>query len=234
MAKKKKAQSETATKVYESPEALQDSIGKSQQFFEKNRNILAGLLTVLVLVLGGFFWYQWYNNRQNQVAHEQLFPAEFYFQKDSLEKALYGDGNYTDGFLSISDEYSSTPAGNLATFYAGVSFVKLGDYQKAIEQLEDFSSDDYLIQARAYALVGDSYMELEQYQEAIKYYDYAAGYKPNGQFTPSYLIKLALAHEKAGETEDAANAYQQIVDEYGDSDEVRTAKKYLSRLKAMQ
>jgi len=233
MAKKKKVTTpEEESKIYESPEVLQEQIEKTQEFAEKNRNLIAGVLTVLVLIIGGFFWYRWYNSQQNQKAQAQLFPAEFYFQKDSLNKALYGDGNNTDGLLAIADDYGSTKAGNLAKFYIGTIYLKQGEYQQAIEYLESFSSDDYLIQARAYALIGDAYVELEDFPEAISAFGKAADYRPNEQFTPSYLMKLALAYEANGDKEAAIETYQTIIDEYKNSTEVRNAKKYLSSLKA--
>ena len=69
------------TKLYESPEALQEQLSKTQQFADKNKNLLTGVLTVAVLIIGGIFWYQWYVNKQDVAAQEQLFPAVFILRK---------------------------------------------------------------------------------------------------------------------------------------------------------
>jgi len=218
------------TKLYESPEVLQEQINKTQEFADKNKNLLAGVLTVAVLIIGGIFWYQWYVNKQDVTAQEQLFPAVFYFEKDSLVKALDGDGNYTDGFVAISEDYSMTDAGNLAKFYAGASYLKLGEYDLAVQYLSDFSSDDYLVQARAYCLLGDAYMEKDQVGEAITQYKKATEHYPNKEFTPVYLMKLAVAYEMSGDEASAIMIYEKIIEEYPNAQEINNAKKYLAKL----
>src|SRR5690606_3114897 len=137
--------------------------------------------------------FNYYKNNLNQEAQNQMFQAVFYFEADSLDRALNGDGNNL-GFLDIAAEYGITKAGNLANYYAGVSYLKQGKYELARLYLEDFSSDDLLVQARAYSLIGDAYMEEKNYEEAAKFYHKAAEYKPNKTFTPIYLMKEALAY----------------------------------------
>ena len=205
-------------------------MNRTQQFADKNKNLLTGVLTVAVLIIGGIFWYKWYVNKQDVTAQEQLFPAVFYFEKDSLNKALDGDGNYTDGFVAISDDYGVTEAGNLADFYAGVSFLKEGEYDQAIAHLSDFSSDDYLVQARAYCLLGDAYLQKGQTGDAISNYKKATEYYPNKEFTPMYLLKLATAYEVSNDMNSAAMIYQKIIDDYPAAQEVNTAKKYLANI----
>ncbi len=224
------SQVEGSTEVFESPEALQERLSKSQEFVNKNKNVLTGVFTVVVLVIGGLFFYRWMVDNQNREAQEQLFPAVFYFEKDSLSQAMQGDGNYTDGFVAIAEEYNLTDAGNLANFYAGATALQQGDFEAAIEHLKGFSSSDYLVQARAYCLTGDAYMEKEDYASAVNFYQKASKHYPNPQFTPIYLLKLALAHEQAGNPEKAASVYQQIIDEYKNEAEANDAKKYLAAL----
>ena len=72
-----------------------------------------------------------------------MFQAVYYFEQDSLVKALNGDGN-NYGFLEIIDEYGFSEAANLSHYYAGVSYLKLGNYNNAISYLNSFSSSDLL------------------------------------------------------------------------------------------
>ena len=67
-----------------------------------------------------------------------------YFQKDSFNLALNGDGQYL-GFIDVADEYSWTKTGKLANYYAGLCYLHLDEYVNAIEYLEDFSSDDIIL-----------------------------------------------------------------------------------------
>ena len=118
----------------------------------------------------------------------------------------------------------------MANYYAGVSYLKQGKFELARLYLEDFSADDLLIQARAYSLVGDSYMEEEKYDDAAKYYNKAANYKPNKYFSPTYLMKEALAYEKLNQNDKAREAYDKIISQYWDSSEYQNARKFKARL----
>ena len=88
----------------------------------------------------------------------------------------------------------------------------------------------YLIQARAYALTGDAYSELDDYVAAEAAYKKAADYKPNAEFTPIYLIKLAVNYEAQGKYKPAADAYGKIVSEYKNSSFFQDAQKHKARL----
>jgi len=142
---------------------------------------------------------------------------------------MNGDGNNL-GFKQIIEDYSMTAAGNLANFYAGAICLKQGKFPLAIVYLNDFSANDKLVQARAYSLTGDAYMEQKKYDEAADYYTKAANYEPNKYFSPTYLMKAALAYEKLNQNDKAIKAYQQIIDEYWDSSDYQNARKFKARL----
>ncbi|MEM7297004.1 MAG: tetratricopeptide repeat protein [Bacteroidota bacterium] len=146
--------------------------------------------------------------------------------------ALNGDGN-SYGFLEIIEEFPGTKAANLSSFYAGASYLRLGDFDGAVRLLSDFSSSDYLIQARAYALIGDAYMEQDDFNSAIDYYNKASDYKPNESFTPIYLKKLAIAQEQNGDLSGAASTYGVIEKEYQRSSQIHDARKQKARLEAL-
>lgn len=211
-------------------ELLQEKIGRGQTFIEGNKNLLSTFAGVIVACVAGYYFFQYYTSNKNIEAYNQLFPAVFLFEKDSLGTALNGDGNFTDGLLAVSDDYGMTDAANLANFYAGTALLKQGSYKEAIDKLSSFSSDDYLVQARAYSLIGDAYMELGELGNAISFYGKAVNYNSNEQFTPSYLIKLGLAYEANKNAEKAAAAYQQVIDTYTNTNKRDLAKKLLAKL----
>ncbi len=215
----------------EDPDALAGRLERAEDFFETNRNLIFGVIGALVLAVAGYFGYQYMQSEKNLEGQDKLFNAVYKFEQDSLQLALNGKGS-TAGLMAVADDYSGTKAGNLAHFYAGTAFLKEGKYDQAIEQLKDFSSSDLLVQARAYALIGDAYSEKKSYAEAADYYEKAADYKPNKFFTPGYLMKLAIAQENAKANDKAIEAYQQILDKYPETAEAVTAKKYKSMLEA--
>lgn len=221
--------------LLQSSEALQEKVMGVEHWIENNPKIVLGVVGVLVLVVGGFFGYRYYTDQQNDEAQKQMFQAIRYFEQhidsgsDSLEIALKGDGNNM-GFIEIAEDYGNTQAGKLANFYAGAIFLKQGKYNVARLYLEDFSSSDLLVQARAYSLTGDCYMEEGDFAKAANLYNKAANHQPNKFFTPGYLMKEALAYEKLNQNEKAIQVYQKLVDTYWDSSEAANAKKYKARL----
>ena len=160
-----------------------------------------------------------------------MFSPVFAFEADSLNKALKGSGG-NPGLTNIADDYSATPAGNLAQFYAGAALLKQGKFDEAIEHLKSFSSSDLLVQARAYSLIGDAYMEKNSTEDAISYYQKAVDYKPNAYFTPSYMIKLGIAYEKAKKNTEAIEVYGDLIEKYPQSSEVLNAKKFKNFLES--
>lgn len=233
MAKKE----EKVEEILENPEAIKEKLEGIEHWAEQNPKIVLGVLGALILVVGGYFGFRYYVSSQDDQAQRDMFQAVRYFEKyadtanDSLNLALKGDANNL-GFEQIIDDYPWTPAANLANFYAGVITLKQGKYPLAILYLEDFKSNDLLVQARAFSLMGDANMELKQYEEAAKYYTKAADYKSNKFFTPTYLMKAALAYEKLNQNEKAKEAYQKIIDQYWDSSEYQNARKFKARLEA--
>lgn len=228
--KTKKKQSESAEWI-EDPNALRERLSKTEEFLDKNRRWVFIAGGALVVVIVAFLAFNYYIDRRDQAAQANMFQAQYYFEADSLNLALEGDGN-DYGFLEIIDEYAMTEAANLAQYYAGVSFLRLGEYEDAIKHLKKFSSKDLLIQARAYSLIGDAYMEQEDYTAAARFYKKAANYKPNEFFTPTYMMKHALANELGGNVDAAIKVYKKLVDKYPNSDRMADAKKELARLGA--
>ena len=113
--------------IIEDPDALKDRMFEAEVAAEKYKKPLFVALGVIVALIGGYMLYQWQIGEQEKKAQVDLFPAVFYFEKDSLDKALNGDGNTTTGFLKIAEEFSLTKAGALANFYAGAIKLKKGD-----------------------------------------------------------------------------------------------------------
>lgn len=223
------AKKEENKDLLENPEVIAEKVEGVEHWIENNPKIVFGVVGVLLLIVGGYFGFRYYVGTQEEIAQKEMFQAVYYFEADSLNLALKGDGNNL-GFEQIIDDFGMTDAANLANFYAGAICLKQGKYQLAIYYFEDFDSDDILIQPRAYSLMGDSYMELKDYESASKYYNKASNYKPNKFFTPTYLMKEALAYEKLNQNDKAKQAYQRIIDEFWDSSEYQNARKYKARL----
>jgi tetratricopeptide (TPR) repeat protein len=221
---------ETKTQANDNLKEVEHALTTAELFFEKNAKIISiifGAAVVVALIL--LATHRFYTIPRQNKAKEQIFTAEQYFEKDSFNLALNGDGNYP-GVLDIIDNYSRTPAGNLANYYAGISYLHLGKYKEAISYLEDFKSDDLLLKPVATGAIGDAYAELGNKEQAVKFYAEAAEMKANNFTTPIYMLKEARMYEQMGNKEKALAKYLVIKDKYGDTNEGRLVDKYIARL----
>jgi tetratricopeptide (TPR) repeat protein len=225
------AKKEESKDLMENPEVIAERLEGAEHWIEQHPKIVFGILGAIILVVGGYFGFRYWIGTQEAQAQKDMFQAIRYFESDSLNLAVNGDGNNL-GFLQIIDDYRFTQASKLANFYVGAIYLKQGKFKPAILYLEDFSSTDLLVQARAYSLIGDAHMELKEYDDAAKFYMKAADYKANKFFSPTYLMKAALAYEKLNQNDKAKEAYQQIIDQYWNSSEYQNARKYKARLES--
>lgn len=223
------AKQEEPKSIIENQELLQEKVAGVEQWVEKNPKIILGIVGILVLIAGSYFGFKYWVDSRDVEAQKEMFQAVRYFEADSLTLAFKGDGNNL-GFEQIVEDYPWTPAANLAHYYAGVINLKQGKFQLAVFYLEGFRADDMLVQARAYSLLGDAHMEQKNYEDAARYYGKASQHQPNKYFTPTYLMKEALAYEKLNQNEKAIQAYDRIINEFWDSSEFQNARKYKARL----
>ena len=208
---------------------IEETLSRTEQYIEDNQKsltVIVGAIIVIIAIYLGFT--NFYLEPLEQEAHADMFMAEMYFEKDSFNLALNGDGQYL-GFLDIADEYGLTNPGNLANYYAGLCYLHTAQFEDAIEYLSDFSSDDIILSTLALGCIGDAYLELEDNSSALKYYEKAADNASNDFTTPRYLMKQAIVLEMDEEYEDALEMYNQIKEDYSKSQIAQDIDKYISR-----
>jgi TolA-binding protein len=231
MAKKETKKSEQ-NELIENPEVIAEKLVPGEDFLKSNSKILAGIFAVAVVLIGGVLFFQYNTQQQNEKAQAEMFQAVYFFEQDSVDFALNGDG-INKGFLTIIEDYPRTDAANLSHFYTGSIYLSQKKFEDALTHLEEFSSDDYLVQAKAYSLIGDANLELGKNEEAIAQYTKAARTNENKYMSPKYLAKLAVAPEEAGKIEDAIKTYTEIEEKYYESFEFAVARKHKARLEGL-
>jgi len=218
--------------LLENPEAIATRLNRGENFLKENTKLVAGAIGAVILIIAAVLFFQYNKVNQNKTAQAEMFQAVYYFEQDSVDLALNGDG-VNPGLLTIIDKYGGTDAANLANFYVGSIYLSQGQHQNAADHLKEFSSDDFFLQAQAYALTGDAYMDLGNIDEGIRFYKRAANHEANKFFTPKYLNKLAIAYEESGDLTSAIDAYEQIENKYFDSYEFTNARKQKARLQGL-
>lgn len=213
---------------------VQEVYSKTENFIDNNKKRLSLILLAIIVVVGGYMAYKKLVIAPMEIeAQSAMFMAEKYFEQDSLQLAINGDGqNY--GFIDIVEEYSGTKSANLAHYYLGICYRNTGEYEYAIDELKSFSSDDIMISAVAIGAIGDCYMELNDVDNAISYYEKAASHNENSLTSPIYLFKAGLAYEDVQDFAAAEKKYLAIKENYPDSREAQTIEKYIARVEALK
>lgn len=223
----KKKKEQTGEKL----EGVENLLTRTERYIEENQKSLTFIVLAIIVVVLGYMGYRhMYVAPLEKEVVSQMYSAERYFEIDSFSLALYGDGN-NPGFLDIIDEYGVTKSANLANYYAGISFLHLGEYESAIEYLSRFHSRDQFLSAIAIGAMGDAYLELEEYESAASFYSKAAQRRDNNLTTPVYLMKAGLVYEELGNYPKSLEMFNRILEEYPDTQEGAEARKYIGRVK---
>ena len=91
------------TKTEDQFAQIEETLSKTEQYIEDNQKSLMIIVGAIVVIIALFIGYQkLYIAPMEKEAQADMFMAELYFQKDSFNLALNGDGQYL-GFLDIAD-----------------------------------------------------------------------------------------------------------------------------------
>jgi tetratricopeptide (TPR) repeat protein len=210
---------------------LDQTIAKVQGFWQKFQNPLLIAIAVIVIGGGGWYGYQEYVVKPKEdKAADALYRAQLYFSVDSSRLVLNGDGQ-SRGALYVINNFSGTKAANLAKYYAGISYLHLGEFANAVKYLKDFSTDAKQIQLLAYGNLGDAYSELNKKEEALaSYKKAAAAFETDESNSAEYLFRAALLEETSGKTKEAVDLYKELKDKFPKTEKGYQADKYIYRL----
>jgi tetratricopeptide (TPR) repeat protein len=196
-------------------EQLQENenfVTKVLSFFNKYQNIIYGVIIgILVIVLAIMAFNRFYVQKKNAEAAAQIVqPIQWLTKGDtaSLKMALEGDGE-NDGFLDIASHYKITRTANTANYYAGLTYLKLGQKEEALDYLTKFKKKEDVLWYACQATIGDLYDEQGDESKAISYYEKAVKGK-DPFFTPIALFKLGQMYERQGDWKKALAAYETI------------------------
>jgi len=208
----------------------EDRYRDTEDFVRENlRKLAYGAGAVVFLIALYFAYFNFYLAPRETEAKDQMFRAQSYFEVDSLDRAIKGDGS-NPGFEGIISEYSGTESANLARFYLGSAYLRKGQYQKAIDALGSYHAKDDITGSEALGMTGDAYSELNNYDQASRYYEKAVNDKPNAFTSAMYLLKEGLVYEQLKNYPRALELYKRIRSEYSQSQQARDIEKFIARV----
>ncbi len=218
-------------KVAQEPEVQVDAFDSAVSFWEKYKSLIIGISAAVILVAGGWLIYKkMFQEPKEERAAEAIGKAQEYFSTEKYEQALQGDGQ-NKGFLYLIKNYDGTKSGNLAHLYAGISYLKLGEFNKAVTHLRDFDTDSKQIQMIAYGRLADAYSEIGKKEDAVDYYKKAGKHFQEDEFNSSeFLFRAGYLLESLGKNKEAVEVYKEIKEKFPRTEKGFSIDKYIYRL----
>jgi len=219
---------------------LDESANKTEDWISDNQNIILSIVGAIALGVLGYLGYdKFIAEPKAEEAMNEMYTAQKYFNdavtgeaKDSLYTLSLNGAEGKFGMVDIASEYGSTPAGNLANYYAGMAYLNLKDYTNAVKYLSEFSADDPVLEPVAKGGVGDAFVQLNQLEDALDYYEQAISASTNDYTTPLYLFKAANVAQSLGQNDKALDYFQRIKNEFSSSDQAKNIDVFIGRAEA--
>lgn len=217
-----------------------EALNISEAFISKYKKPLILAVVALLVIIAGIFCYKYFvSGPREEKASTALGMGQQYFNQESFDKALNGDGASYAGFVKIASDYSGTDAGNLANLYAGLCYANLGKWQEAVKYLDEYApSGDAMVSPAAIAALGNAYAHVNQIDKAVSNLKKAASMADskaldgvNYSLAPTFLLQAAILLESQGKTSEALDIYKEIKKKYVNSALVQSQEidKYIER-----
>ncbi|MBO7458921.1 MAG: tetratricopeptide repeat protein [Paludibacteraceae bacterium] len=224
MAKKKQEFEKQDEQLQEVNEALTGA-GK---WIEDNADLISWIVAGIAVVVMGIIAINNYIIKPHALeASNENAKAVVYFMNGDFDKALNGDDAECIGFEAIADEYKHYQQGKLAALYAGICYFEKGEFDEAAKYLKKFDAEDVNIDPAAHQLLGDAYVELEEYGKAAKAFE-AAAESGNEIIAPMSLKKAGIVYLHEGKNAKALKAFKTIKENYPTSSEAQDIDKYIA------
>ncbi len=203
---------------------LDDTANKAEEWVADNQKYIFGVVGAIALGVLLYMAYGKFIQEPNEAeASNEAYKAQTYFTqavdatgtaKDSLFNLALNGGEGKLGLLDIIEDYSGTKAANLANYTAGMAYLNMNDYQNAVTYLDKFSANDEILAANAKGGVADAFVQLNQLEDALTYYEKALALTTNEYTTPKFLYKAAVVALDLGKNDVAAKYLTRIKDEF--------------------
>lgn len=208
-----------------------EAVNKLDAFWKKNQKVITYVAVAVIVVVGGWYAYKEFVVKPNEEkAQAAIFKAEEFYRADSLQLALNGKGN-DKGFLYVIKNYGGTKSGELARYYAGISYLRLQDFDNAIKYLKEFDTESKLVQAIAWGRLADAYSEKGDRSKAVDLYKKAGRHFPEEELNSSeFLFRAAQLLEVDNKKDEAVDLYKEIRQKFPKTDKGGQADRYIYRL----
>lgn len=182
---------------------------------ERPRRVAAGcaLVVIVVLAAAGFYYHQ----KNREVRSHELFDQMSREYEVAAQSPTQPTPQKLDELLaefdSLTREYSSLPAGEMALLYSGHVLYMKQDYKGALERYARMQSTN-LVKSGLGSLVlyhiAMTQLALKEYDKAVMLFDQLSK-DSNSPYRREAYGAVARAYELMGKNKEAVQAYRQYL-----------------------
>ncbi len=200
----KQNENETRTTI----DDLNDSLSGIEQKVQNNQKIIAWATVAVAVVVCIVLIYVYAIRKPGiEAANDAIGQAD-------MSLAIGNDSIALAQYQQVADNYGYD-AGNRAALNAAIILYRNGKYEEALNYLKKYNPTESIIGAASQSLEGDCYVNLEQYEQAVKCYKKAVSISDNNPFyTPVFMMKEATVERELKNYAAEAKIYREILDKY--------------------
>lgn len=210
MAKSKNTETRTAI------DSINDSLSKAELRIQNNKKIIMWVSIGIAAIVAGIliYVYGFYRPAVNKANNEFGLASNAYLSATAM-------GQPSDTILleqiQIFEDAAANghDGGNNATLMAAILSYQVGDYQKALDLLDDYDRSDEVIAATSRALEGDCYVNLGNFDKGLDAFRKAQKEaKGNPILVPYLLLKQANVLRELKKYSEEAAIYETLLEKY--------------------
>ena len=195
---------ETRTSI----EELNESLSGIEKKVEDNKKMIVWVLAAIVAIAVAILGYV------NLIQEPNMEKAMEEIAKADMDYTMGEDSIALSEYMAVADNYSND-ASNRAGLNAAIILYKQGKYEEAINYLKKYDGAGALVGPASQALLGDCYVNLGKYDDAVKYFNKAISLAGDNElYTPLFILKKATVLRVQEKYADEAKALQVIKDKY--------------------
>ncbi len=190
--------------------------------------IIAAIVLLLCAGGGTFFWMQHQKTSEEEAALQLSRVAPF-LDRGEYKTAINGAAKIP-GLKKISDDYSVTPSGNMATLLLANAYYSIKDFDSALKVFKAVSIENKDLAAAALAGTADSYVGKNQLGLAAESYQEASKKAENTVLKAQYLAHAADSYQALNQLQKASELYTRIIADYPGSTGAALAQRSLWKI----
>lgn len=210
-------------------EEVNQSLSSAAQRLEDNKKYIYWALYALaaiVLLVAGYVY--GIRNPNLEKARDMVGKADVELLQGDTEAALAD-------YEKVFNTFSNKPA-ERAAFNAAILLYEQKKYKEAAAYLEKYDPEGNLVGPASQSLLGDCYVNLDQFDKAVAAFDKAISLaNGNDYYMPTFMIKKATVLHAQKKYDEEIKIYEDIRDNYAEYAQIYriSPDKYIERAKAM-